>query len=371
MSSRRLGRSWTVRSSAKVAWIPRISSGGQHERGRVHDDRDVGPEHPRHDPAEGAADREHRAPQRPRERVRDGEVALVHQVRHRRHRGRLERGREHRRRGQQDVDEPREVLGPHQEEPEHQDRPGEVAGDHEPAPVEPVREHAGERRGREVREVLRRDRERHGDRLTGQVEHQPEQGDQQEPVPTQRDHRREVQPAEVPVAPEQGDGGPKAALRLDPVRALPRRFARLPADGPDRRRPSAWGSTGSRGSGRRRSGGRATVRWCTSIRGAITDDVPADVILITHAHSRPSPAARDRAPAHVLDDDRGSARRRRRADRRRHADRARRVRRGRRAQGPGGARLQHRRGAPGHAPEVERLGGVRVRVRRADLLPRR
>src|SRR4029453_17240539 len=169
--------------------------------------------------------------------------------------------------------EPGEILRSYEEETEDEDRPGEVERDHEPSPVHPVRPHPAERRGEEVRQFLGGDRERHRDRLPREVEHQPEQGDQQEPVPTKRDHRREVQPAEVPVAPEQGDGGPKAAQRLD-------RFARIHVDLQEywrRTRPKeaeGWGSTGSRGSGRRRSDGRERVRSCTSIRGACRTTCP-------------------------------------------------------------------------------------------------
>ena len=121
VSWRRLGCSQCVRPSANVAWIPRISNA---ESTNEAESTTIATwiEHPRHGPLERTADREHRAPQRPRWRVRDREVALVHQVRHRRHRGRLERGREHRGRGQQDVDQPGEVLGPYQEEAEDQDR---------------------------------------------------------------------------------------------------------------------------------------------------------------------------------------------------------------------------------------------------------
>ena len=90
----------------------------------------------------------------------------------------------------------------------------------------------------------------------------------------------------------------------------------------------------------------------------VEDDVPADVILITHAHFdghlQPHEVERLRTPSTTID---SPARRGRRADRRCHGHRARWVRRSGWAQGAGGAGLQHRRGAPGHASEVERLGG--------------
>jgi L-ascorbate metabolism protein UlaG (beta-lactamase superfamily) len=103
----------------------------------------------------------------------------------------------------------------------------------------------------------------------------------------------------------------------------------------------------------------------------VEDDVPADVILITHAHFdhlQPHEIERLRtssttivAPRDVADELTGDVTA---------------IEPGGSVEAGGlkvqaGAGLQHCRGAPGHAPEVERLGGVRVRVRRAELLPRR
>ena len=102
----------------------------------------------------------------------------------------------------------------------------------------------------------------------------------------------------------------------------------------------------------------------------VQDDVPADVILITHAHHdhlQPHEIERLRtssttivAPRDVADELTGDVTP---------------IEPGGSVEA-GGLKVQAvpayntRRGAPGHAPEGERLGGVRVRVRRADLLPR-
>src|SRR4029450_9009311 len=113
VSCRRLGRSWTARSSANVAWIPRISSAESTNEGES--------------PAIATADPTYPAPAR--------RAPPAPPVRHRRHRRRLERGREPRGRSQQDVDQPGEILRPYDEETQDEDRPGEVAPDPEPPPV--------------------------------------------------------------------------------------------------------------------------------------------------------------------------------------------------------------------------------------------
>ena len=122
-------------------------------------------------------------------------------------------------------------------------------------------------------------------------------------------------------------------------------------------------SKGSRGSGSRRTCGRATGSPSPSIRGTPSRDVPADLILITHAHG-------DHFQPEEIEKLSGGATKvvaprvvRGRRARRRDAGGAGRLGRGRRRADPGRPRVQRRRRAPGDAPEGEQLGRVRARAR--------
>ena len=85
--------------------------------------------------------------------------------------------------------------------------------DHQLAAVEPVGQHAGERRRQEEGRLLSEDGQADVDRAVGGLEDQPGDRDEQEPVAAERDHRRQEQPSEVAVPPEQREAGAKAGGR--------------------------------------------------------------------------------------------------------------------------------------------------------------
>ena len=166
------------------------------------------------------------------------------------------------------------------QESQTQDGARDVGDDHQPFPVDAVGQHARERRHDEVGQILRRQQERDGERGAGEVEHQPEERDQQEPVAAERDGRRQVDPAEVAVPAKERDARPDAALGGRGIHLRPR-FVRLPlrtfeeADMLD-------GITWYRQSALRFADGERTVYidpWGTDAAAPA-----ADLILITHAH---------------------------------------------------------------------------------------
>ena len=68
------------------------------------------------------------------------------------------------------IHHPHDRRALHHQESQAQHGAGDVGDDHQPFPVEPVGQHARERRHDEVRQVLRRQQERDGERGVGQVD---------------------------------------------------------------------------------------------------------------------------------------------------------------------------------------------------------
>ena len=137
----------------------------RHQEGAgVHEEGRVGPEHGADQAAEPGADGEHRSPERAVQRVRGREILRVDDVRRGRGEGGVERCREGRQHGQQDVREP-DRLGADEEERDADHRPGEIADDHQLAAVDPVRERSADRRREEEGGLLGEDREAHVERL--------------------------------------------------------------------------------------------------------------------------------------------------------------------------------------------------------------
>jgi hypothetical protein len=188
---------------------------GGGERGGVDDEGGVAPERRRDDAAQRGPDGEHRPPRRTEQRVRRPEVLTIDEVRERRARRRVEDRGEGGDQREQEVGEPHRARVLHEEEPQAQHGPRRVAPDHEGLTVEAVGQHPAHRRHQEERQLLGRDEDGHRDRGRGELEREPEQGHQEEPVAPERDQGGGVGPPEVPVASQQRQGGPEAPRFLD------------------------------------------------------------------------------------------------------------------------------------------------------------
>ncbi len=197
----------------------------------------------------------------------------------------------------------------------------------EPAAVDPVGQHAGRGRRQEERQLLRHDREPDVDRAAGGLQDQAGDGHEEEPVAAQRDHRRQEQPPEVPVAPEQRQAGAEARLgggfsvryALGVGRSHGR-SVRLAVDatrgGRHARAHHVVPSVGVAVARRRTNDLRRPVG--NARRCALRRLDPR------HARARRSlPAGRDRTAAHARHPDRRAARRGRGAGRGRHRGRSR------------------------------------------------
>ena len=186
------------------------------------------------------------------------------------------------------------VSGADEQEREADPDAGQVADDHQLPPVEAVDEHPGGRRRQEERDLLRQDREADVDRPSRRLDDQRGDRHEQEPVAAERDHRRQEQPPEVPVAPEQRDAGSESGRRLELRVGAP---SGPPA--PDRARARSSSVRQTRHPSREEEAmldhvtwfRQAALRWRDDERtiyidpwGTGDDPPPADLIFITHAH---------------------------------------------------------------------------------------
>ena len=186
--------------------------GGDQERDRVDEERRVRAERVADETSEPRADGEHRSPQRPVQRVRNGQVSGIDHVGGRGREGGVERGREGREEGQQHVGEPQRLRSDQQErDADH--RPREVADDHQLPPVDTVGQHATDGRREEERELLSHDRQAHVKRLAGGLVDQPVDRHPEEPIAAQGDHGGEEQRAEIPVAADQRHARAQTGVR--------------------------------------------------------------------------------------------------------------------------------------------------------------
>src|SRR5581483_5122524 len=230
----------------------------------------------------------------------------------RRHRG--DPGREH-------VDEPE--LGPRVDEEEAEgERPHDhVCHDHETAPVEAVGERAAEEGDDPIRQVVSDEHRGHQGGRVGEPQHEAGERDDQEPVAAEGDQLSEEEQAEVAVPaeerprlpPDVGAGGTELVGALHErrpyqARTLADRNARddgslrrrsygplrpawvpkpVPADG-RRRQPSRYRrESGTRSTGRARSGRPSSVTVPSSGETSI-----AGTVVFATRSPRPSPRVR-------------------------------------------------------------------------------